>query len=117
MKPYILAAASALIFCLGACANDSDDAEQPLAPATHPVVDYSVIKKLAGRPAEGDLTRLIGWDRDYYYFDWSQQKTSIFRGIGRAERVAFDSENRGGLTLSKGLLTVDGGQVRNLEFR
>lgn len=102
---------------LVACAASDKGLEAPIAASTYPVIEYDVIKKLASRTTTDDLTRLIGWDRKYYYFDWSQQTTSISRGIARTERPEFDSENRGALTLSKGLLTVDGGQIRNLELR
>jgi hypothetical protein len=110
--------AALLILGLGGCANsEKEKSEQPAASQTYPPSDYAAVKKMAAREDAGDLTRLVGWDEDFYYFDWSQQKTSISRGIAKVARPDFDIANGGALTLSKGLLTVNGGKVRNLELR
>lgn len=117
MRILSLIAAGLWLLFLSGCATQEDNSKQPLAPESYPVVEHEVIMKLAGRTSTEDLTRLLGWDEEYYYFDWSQQKFSISRGTARAKRLPFDLANRGGLTLSTGLLTVENGQVRNLELQ
>ncbi|MBK1833238.1 hypothetical protein [Roseibacillus ishigakijimensis] len=111
MKLFTLLVASLL---LQACANEDKYAEQPVAPWTYPISEYRVIQTQAGRPTEVGLTRLVGWDEGFYYFDWSQKEAVIGRGTGRVDRKQFDLENRGALTLEKGPVTLSGGQVRTV---
>ena len=90
--------------------------EQPTGPWTYPITTYRAVQKVASRTGDKEITRLVGWDVDYYYFDWAQVTLSIGRGTGRVERSQFDLENRGALTLEKGHVTVKNGQVRTLKI-
>ncbi len=101
---------------LAACSSKEDYAEQPVAPWTYPIMEYRVIKKQAGRTGEKNITRLVGWDKGFYFFDWAQEGAVIGRGTGRVERNQFDLENNGALTLEKGRVKLSGGQVRTLVF-
>lgn len=102
------------VVLLSSCANKEKYAQQPPAPWTYPISEYRVIKTLAGR-GEGDgISRLVGWDEGFYYFDWSKAGATISRGTGRVERKQFDIENGGALTLEKGQITLRGGQIRTL---
>lgn len=102
------------LLVLGACSNEG--IEQPVAPWTYPVSEYRVIKTQAGRKTEGRVTRLVGWDKTHYYFDWSHATATINRGTGRVERKQFDLENKGALTLERGPVTIRNGQVRTLTY-
>lgn len=99
---------------LSSCANEDDYVDQPTAPWTYPISEYRAVRTLAARPPESGITRLVGWDDGFYYFDWSQKEATISRGTGRVDRKQFDIENRGALTLEKGQITLRDGQVRTL---
>ncbi len=112
--PFLLG----LIVILVACSHSNEDMiEQPVAPWTYPISGYRVIKIQASRSGEKEITRLVGWDEDYYYFDWWDTVSAIGRATGRVERAQFDVENRGALTLEKGRITVRSGQVRTLQLQ
>ena len=98
---------------LASCAQQ-DISNQPTGPSTYPETGYRAIKQLAARSQANEISRLVGWDTEYYYFDWSKADAAIARGSGRVLRSQFDTENRGSLTLAKGLLTAKNGQVRTL---
>lgn len=100
-----------------ACSNKEKYENQPVAPWTYPASEYRVIRTQAGRTATGRVTRLVGWDEGFYYFDWSHATAAINRGTGRVDREQFDLENNGALTLEKGQVTTLNGQVRTLTFQ
>ena len=75
-----------------------------------------MVKTQAGRSDRTKITRLVGWDEDFYFFDWSHAGEVIGRGTGRVAREQFDLENGGALTLEKGQVTLRGGQIRTLKF-
>lgn len=102
------------LFVFVSCATKEEDKEQPVAPWTYPISEYRVIKTQASRVGELKIARLVGWDKGFYYFDWSQAGVVINRGTGRVDRAQFDLENRGALTLEKGQITISDGQVRTL---
>ena len=104
-------------FILASCAVDEDSEKQPMAPWTYPVTEYRVITTLASRVGETKITRLVGWDREFYYFDWSEAGEVITRGTGRADRKQFDLENQGALTLAESPITVRDGKVRTLALQ
>ena len=99
---------------LASCAVEDKNKEQPVAPWTYPISEYRAVKTLASRVGEKKITRLVGWDEGFYYFDWSEAGVVINRGTGRVDREQFDLENQGALTLTKGQITVRGGKVRTL---
>ena len=101
-------------FLLASCAVDEGVEEQPIAPWTYPLIEYRVIQTIAGRVGEGKIARLVGWDQESYFFDWSGHGPVITRGTGRILREQFDLENRGALTLTKGEITLRDGKVRTL---
>ena len=107
-----------LLVCLilGACSqrNNSKSVQQPTAPWTYPIIEYRVIRIQAERKGESRVTRLVGWDRGFYYFDWSHATQTINRGTGRVERDEFDEQNKGALSLEKWPLIMYEGQVRTL---
>ena len=102
------------LFLLISCANEEKLANQPTGPWTYPITGYRAIKNLSARKKTNEITRLVGWDEGYYYFDWSLLNAAISRGSGRVDRKQFDHENRGALTLEKGQVTLEKGQVRTL---
>ena len=114
MKLLNLLMALCAFLSLASCAVDEDTEEQPIAPWTYPTTEYQVIKTLAGRVGENKITRLVGWDEDYYFFDWSEAGSVISRGTGRVEREQFNVENQGALPLGRGQVAVRGGKVRSL---
>lgn len=99
---------------LASCSNEDKFANQPVASWTYPISEYRVIKTQAGRSDRTKLTRLVGWDEGFYFFDWSHASEVIARGTGRVAREQFDLENGGALTLQKGQVTLQNGQVRTL---
>lgn len=112
-KALLLIFASLLLL---ACGGTEDSSERPMGPWTYPITTYRAIRTMAARSGEKELTRLVGWDEEFYYFDWYQEKVAIGRGTGRLTRKQFDTENRGALTLEKGLVTVKSGQVRTVRM-
>lgn len=98
------------------CGGTEENLEQPVGPWTYPLTNYRAIRAMAQRTGEKEITRLVGWDKDYYYFDWYQEKVAIGRGTGRLTRKQFDVENEGALTLEKGRVAVKRGQVRTVVF-
>lgn len=104
-----------LLFLFASCSlPDTENQEQPTAPWTYPVSDYQVVKTQSSRRDGKNLTRLVGWDEEFYFFDWSYAGAAITRGTGRVNREQFNLENGGALTLQKGQVTVRNGQVRTL---
>lgn len=111
----LLSCLLALLFAIS-CSSEDDYAHQPVAPWTYPISEYRVIKNQAGRTDGKNITRLVGWDEGFYFFDWSQAGAVIGRGTGRVAREQFDLENGGALTLEKGQVTLRNGQIRTLMF-
>jgi len=112
MKRWILVWALVISSCA-----DKGNVEPPLNAVTYPELPYEVIAKFAKRGSgEREQTRLVGWDEEFYYFDWWQDENAIGRGIARINRLGFDEKNRGALQEVKGLLVTRGGQIRNLEI-
>ena len=111
MRAFLLLS---ILGLLAACSPQGQAPEPPTARWTYPELDYHVLQTLAGRPEEDRVIRLVGWDKEYYYFDWSHATAVINRGTGRVDRKQFDSQNGGALTLTKGEVTLSGGQVRAL---
>jgi hypothetical protein len=105
----------ALLF-LVSCSSEEEYANQPVAPWTYPISEYHVIKTQVARKDRTKLTRLVGWDEGFYFFDWSHAGEVIGRGTGRVAREQFDVENGGALTLEKGQVTLRNGQIRTLMF-
>lgn len=98
---------------LNSCGPAEGEVEQPSLPWTYPIQDYDIIKSQAAR-RDGNETRLVGWDKSSYFFDWSRNNEVIRRMTGRIERKEFDLANNGALTLQKGKITVRNGQIRNV---
>jgi len=103
-------------FFLASCGSSPEGLELPKAARTFPEITYEVVKKLSQRTGHKEITRMVGWDEEFYYFDWYQEGKAIPRGIGRSNRLQFDNKNNGALTLEKGNVTVKNGQVRTLKF-
>ncbi len=103
------------LLTLNACSNSQEkNLQPPVASHTYPEAEYRVIQTLASRQEKGRVTRLVGWDQKSYYFDWSHATAIINRGTCKVSREQFDLENRGALTLQKGQVTIQNGQVRTL---
>ncbi len=101
------------LFALSLNSCGPAEVEQPSLPWTYPIQDYDIIKSQAAR-RDGNETRLVGWDKSSYFFDWSRNNEVIRRMTGRIERKEFDLANNGALTLQKGKITVRNGQIRNV---
>ena len=98
------------------CGGTKEGLNAPPGIETYPTISYRAVKVMAQRTGPKDITRMVGWDEEFYYFDWYQEELAISRGTGRSERSQFDAENKGALTLEKGNITVKDGQVRTLKF-
>ena len=114
MKKILILFFASFLFI--SCGGIEDTEHRPIGHQTFPAIDYSAVKRLSQRAGPEGVTRMVGWDEEFYYFDWYQANMAISRGIGRVERLQFDSENKGALTLEKGKVTVKNEQVRTLKF-
>lgn len=112
MRNCLLIVLGLLLAC---CAGEKTE-DQPVGPWIYPIVDHGMVLRQAARPGEEEICRLVGWDKDFYYFDWAQENLAIGRGTGRVDREDFDHANGASLMEEKGEVTARGGQVRNVRF-